>query len=212
MADNTIHINSTLRVMQSMAHSQAAKTAAMSFGSILQQAAQKDELARYKDSVIEQILLMDIDPTRVRDDLFIDISDAGWEAMRADSSYEKWVLDTVRSALRSPDPFASVSGGSVTHFRFGATREEFRAGSGSKGSADIGSLTGTGKKKSYWEERAERIEKERELTAKISDAKARAHAANEMKRIRGEQTPGTDESAAAAEIMTLLIESYMQSM
>lgn len=201
-------------MLQKMTQGAVNAPGSPSFSSFMQRAQEDDAsgLEAYRSSVESRIGLMQIDTSHVRDDMFIDISDEGLRAMQADPAYEEWVLGTIRSALSTPDPFASISGGSAIHFQFGATREEFRANAGRKGSGDIGDLTGTGKKKSYWEERAEREEANRELDAKITDARMRARAANEVKRIRGEATPGTENAAAASEIITILLASYMQGM
>lgn len=210
MGANTIYVNTMQRTMQSMLRSATPMSGGMSFQSFLRGAAE-DNLSAYKASIEDRITSMHIDSSRVRDDMFIDISDEGYRAMQQDPSYEAWVLDTIQTTLASPDPFASVAGGSAIHFQFGATKAEFHGDAGRKGSGDLGDLLGT-KKKGYWEERAERREADRELNDKIADARARARAANEMKRIRGEATTGTDDAAAASEIIQLLLASYMQTM
>ncbi len=60
------------------------------------------------------------------------ISNAGWEKMKNDPSYESWVLDKVQSNLSEPDPWASLGSSSFATYRFGAEREEYREDSWGK--------------------------------------------------------------------------------
>lgn len=212
--DNTIHVSSMQRITQAMVRQMTSAAGTGSFAQALQRQASAQsaaDLERYRNAIETRISAMHIDTTRIQDDLYIDISAEGWQRMQTDPAYEAWVLDVIQEALATPDPFASVSNGRVTHLRFGAAPEEFRGDSAQKGSGDLGEFTGMSKKKSYWEERQERIDRDRELNEKIADARARARAVREIKRIRGEATTGTDDAAAAADILTILLASYMQS-
>ncbi len=87
----------------------------------------------YKAYITEQISEIPFDETRPNDEEFIQISDAGWEAMKEDPSYETWVLDKIRSTRSTSDGYYSLGGsGSYTMESFGASREDYRVQSWSK--------------------------------------------------------------------------------
>ena len=88
----------------------------------------------------------------------IQISDAGFEAMKNDPEYEAWVLDELRQNFLFQNPWVSVCGGTCSIHSFGATKEEYRGSSwnagymGGQGAALFDAKAG----KSFWEQRAER--------------------------------------------------------
>lgn len=211
MIDNTIHISSMLRTFRAALGHVMETASGGSFEAVLGKAA-ADQLAGYKAAFEQKINQLPMDPSHTQDDVFIDISEEGWEAMQKDPSYEAWVLDTIRAQLSFKDPFASISGGCVVHLKFGASPEQYRGDSWRKGSTDLGEFMGTDKKKSYWEERKERADREREINDKIAEARANARAAAQRARARGEDTSLPDDASAAPEILAILLASYMQGL
>ena len=94
--------------------------------------------------------------SRHRDDVTIVISDAGFSAMKNDSAYEAWVLDSVREELNFPDYLCGYPGtnGRFEVIQFGATREDFRGQSWSKPKNNSLSRP---QEESYWELRIKRL-------------------------------------------------------
>lgn len=202
MGENTIYISAVTRACSAMMQRNfPAESGTGEFGRVLGETA---GLESYKESVRSRISLITFDPSRVQDDVTIDISDEGYAAMQSDPEYETWVLDTIRQNLTWHDPYASVSGGNSIHMRFGVTRDAYRADAWRKGSGTLADLTGN-KKKSYWEERTERQEKEREINARIAEMKARAKQAA----LAVGAPPETSDSEAASEILNLLLLEFM---
>lgn len=80
-------------------------------------------LDQYKKYIQDIISRMSVHPTQSGRTWLFDISDEGYEAMKNDPEYEKYILDTIRSTLSSFDSSRS-KGMSVYHF--GATKEEQR--------------------------------------------------------------------------------------
>ena len=82
-------------------------------------------MEEYKAYIAERLQQLPMDSSR-SDGLFsVVISDAGWERMKSDSTYEQWVLNTMQSNLATPDPWAQLGSSSYGIYRFGATQEEY---------------------------------------------------------------------------------------
>ena len=90
-------------------------------------------MSQYKAYITEKISNISFDETRPNDEEFIQITDAGWEAMKNDAGYESWVLDKIRQTRSTSDGYYRLGGsGSYTMESFGATREDYRVQSWSK--------------------------------------------------------------------------------
>ena len=84
-------------------------------------------MEEYKQYISDQISKFRIDPSRSGDQYSINISNAGFEAMKNDSEYENWVLDYIRRdmAVAAPGWYTAMGGPSAyCILNFGATKEE----------------------------------------------------------------------------------------
>lgn len=87
------------------------------------ESAQPMSMEAYKLSIYEKISRMPFNPCRNRGDIFMDISEEAFAAMKNDPSYEKWVLDTIQKEFSAAVPFGSNT---VTVLSFGAKKEDFK--------------------------------------------------------------------------------------
>ena len=83
-------------------------------------------LEEYKQYIYDKIIRMPVNPTQIQDAVSIMISDKGFEAMKADPEYEKWVLDTIRRDFSAYYPWGTVGESTYRSHYFGATKEEYR--------------------------------------------------------------------------------------
>lgn len=135
-------------------------------GAVQDQLAQKEQNAvqsmsmnQYKAYIYQQISDLPTSATQKWDAVSVNISDEGFAAMKADPTYEKWVLDTLRRDFAFTNPWSAYAGGSYRVHYFGATKEEYRGESFQMGFRNGGKHTDSAKKnkqKSFWEKRAER--------------------------------------------------------
>ncbi len=86
-------------------------------------------LEEYKQYLYKQISQIPIHPTRSQESRSITITDAGFQALKNDPSYEAWVLNDIKTSWAQPDQWAASCGGSFSTLRYGAIREERRASS-----------------------------------------------------------------------------------
>ena len=112
-------ISSAVPQWQKAGGSSAADTSASSYQDILkllQQAnagaaeegkvsAKDMSMSQYKAYITEKISNISFDETRPNDEEFIQITDAGWEAMKNDAGYESWVLDKIRQTRSTSDGY-----------------------------------------------------------------------------------------------------------
>ena len=122
--------------------------------------------------------------TRHRDDVTIVISDAGYEAMQNDPSYEAWVLNGVRKELAVPDYLCGYPGtyGRREVIQFGATREDYRGQSSAIRKNDSPHV----EEETYWERRLKRLKarlkaeqelfEHEQILQKVSDETAQVEA------------------------------------
>lgn len=106
-------------------------------------------MEEYKQYISDKISRIPIHPSQTGWQWHIDITEAGFEAMKNDPAYERYVLDAVRSNFSFQDPFGSRTY-SILHF--GATKEESH---GEIMSYDSPAIPRS-KEKSFWERRMER--------------------------------------------------------
>ncbi len=90
-------------------------------------------LEEYKQYIHEKISQIPVSPSQMDSSFSVHISDAGFEAMKADPEYEKWVLDTLKCSFGFQNPWAGICGGSFVVHRFGATKEEYSGQSWNSG-------------------------------------------------------------------------------
>lgn len=83
-------------------------------------------MEEYKQYIYDKISNLPMHPSNMQDSISIHISEAGFEAMKNDSEYEKWVLDSVETNFMFNDSWSSICGGKYAVLYFGATKEESR--------------------------------------------------------------------------------------
>ncbi len=181
MAGNDFFVNSMTRAYSGFLQSQLAGTktkGAVGFmdtvgtlyetGEVGAFSAEDMTLEEYKQYIYQKISQIPMHPSQAMSSISIHITDKGFEAMKKDPSYEKWVLDTLKASFSFYDPWASTCGGSFTVHRFGETKEEYRGDSwrmgfqGGKG----GSIFDEESEESFWEKRAKRHKKYMEMLNK----------------------------------------------
>lgn len=115
-------------------------------------------MEQYKQYIHDKISQIPMHPSRMQESISVNISEAGFEAMRNDPEYEAWVLSDLRTGWAQPDRWAGVCGGAYSTIYYGATKEECRAQMWSAGyqNGNGKSLFDSRAKDSFWERRAER--------------------------------------------------------
>ncbi len=114
-------------------------------------------MEEYKQYIHDKISQIPMHPSRMQESISINISEAGFEAMKNDPEYETWVLNDLRTGWAQPDRWAGVCGGAYSAIYYGATKEECHAEMWSAGYQNgSGKSLFDGKAKdSFWERRAE---------------------------------------------------------
>ena len=118
-------------------------------------------MEEYKQYISDRISSFRIYPTRSRYQYSINISDAGFEAMKNDPEYEDWVLDYIRRdmAVAAPGWYTAMGGpAAYCVLNFGATREE-RTGmmiSAGYNNGQGKSIFDSHSDNSFWSNRADR--------------------------------------------------------
>lgn len=171
MANNSFLVNDMVRAYYGVLETQKAGRPAMAGMDFKDMVAAMDKkggvasfsrenmpLEEYKQYIYQKISQIPIHPSQHMMSAAVHITDAGFEAMRKDEEYEKWVLDVLRRDFGMSDPWAAVRGESFSIHRFGATREEYRADKwytgfrGGKGR----SIYEKEAEESFWEKRRKR--------------------------------------------------------
>ncbi|MCH5251689.1 MAG: hypothetical protein J1F22_01835 [Lachnospiraceae bacterium] len=131
-------------------------------------------LEQYKQYIHDKISQIPLHPSQMQNSISIHISDEGFEAMKNDPEYEKWVLDTLKANFSFHDPWANMCGGSYSIHYFGATKEEYHGHGWYKGyqNGKGESLFDKKAEDSFWERRARRKKLLKALQEK-SDARKR---------------------------------------
>lgn len=83
-------------------------------------------MEEYKQYIYDKIVKMPVDHSQVQDAVSINISDAGFAAMKADPEYEKWVLDTIRRDLSAYYPWGTMGESTYRSHYFGAKKEDYK--------------------------------------------------------------------------------------
>lgn len=113
-------------------------------------------MEEYKQYIYDEISEMYVHPSQVNNTVCIHITDAGFEAMKNDPEYEKWVLGIIRDNFSFNNPWGSVYGASYSVAYFGATKEEYRGYSWSKSCQNSKSRYDKCAVNSFWERRKKR--------------------------------------------------------
>ncbi len=122
-------------------------------------------MEEYKQYIYDKICSMPMHPSRMQDNFSIQISDAGFEAMKNNPEYEAWVLQDIRTGFQRENVLAGVCGGSFCISYYGAAKEECHAQMWSKGyrNGKGESLYKLKSEKSFWEKRREKRRKLKKL-------------------------------------------------
>ena len=192
--NNTMYINSMTRFCNNLIKAYGIKdnrTDAVSFGDKL---AEKDAengkvtgtantgmistknmtMEQYRQYIYDKISDLPMHPSNMQDSISVQISDAGFEAMKNDPEYEQWALKSLKTNFQFPDPWSDICGGKFCIFYFGATKEECRGESWR-----MGYRHGNGKalfdkkaKDSFWERRRKRRKEMLKLLDELEEKKA----------------------------------------
>lgn len=113
-------------------------------------------MEEYKQYIHDKISRIPLHPSRMQESISINISEAGFEAMKNDPEYEAWVLNDLRTGWAQPDRWAGVCGGAYSTIYYGATKEACRAQMWSAGyqNGSGKSLFDSKAKDCFWERRA----------------------------------------------------------
>ena len=114
-------------------------------------------MEEYKQYLHDQISRIPRHPSRALESISIQITEAGFEAMKHDPEYEAWVLDDLKTGWAQPDPWAGICGGAYAVIHYGATKEECNACSWFPGyqNGNGENLFREKSKNSFWERRTE---------------------------------------------------------
>lgn len=129
-------------------------------------------LEEYKQYIHEKISQIPVSPSQMDSSFSVHISDAGFEAMRADPEYEKWVLDRLKYDFGFNNPWAGICGGSYVVHNFGASKEEYSGQSWHAGyqNGKGESLFNQKAEDSFWERRMQRS---KELMEQLEELQAK---------------------------------------
>lgn len=83
-------------------------------------------MEEYKAYIYDEISKLPVSASQMSTSFSIHISEKGFEAMKNDPDYEKWVLNKLKDDFAVNDPWSSRCGGSYTVHYFGATKEEYQ--------------------------------------------------------------------------------------
>lgn len=131
-------------------------------------------MEEYKQYIYHEISSLPMHPSRMQDNISVQISEKGFEAMKNDPEYEKWVLDWLGKDFMTNDPWASLCGGSYSVHYVGATKEEYR-GEGWYPGYNNGrgkSLYNEKSQNSFWERRAEQSKRLQERNEELAKQRA----------------------------------------
>lgn len=119
--------------------------------------AQDMTMEEYKSYIYDKISQLPMNSSRMQDSISINISESGFEAMKKDPEYEKWVLDYLEKDFMAYNPWSSGCGGAYCVKYIGASPEEYRGESwyaGYKNGNGKG-LYNEKSENSFWERRVE---------------------------------------------------------
>ncbi len=82
-------------------------------------------LAEYKEYISARLAALPRHETKKNDIVIVDITDAGFEAMKNNPDYEEWVIGTTAQDLSTNNPLSSLTGGRYCIHRFGDDKEDY---------------------------------------------------------------------------------------
>lgn len=131
-------------------------------------------LEEYKEYIYDKIANIPINPSQMSSSFSVHISEEGFQAMKEDPEYEKWVLDTLKYDFGFDDPWAGIAGGRYVVHRFGAAKEEYSGQSWYAGyqNGKGGSLFNQKAEDSFWERRVERRKQLQEQFEELQQKRA----------------------------------------
>lgn len=165
MGNDTIHVNSMTKMFYNMSCCYGAKAAGASAFSekLAQKMTEKMTMEEYKQYIHDKISRIPLNPSQSGWQWNIEITEAGFEAMKNDPEYEARVLKAIRANFSFTDHYHSTNY-SVLHF--GAADEE------SYGQSFGGGSPFMEKEEGFWDRRAKRREKLQEQYQEMLDQKA----------------------------------------
>lgn len=83
-------------------------------------------MEEYKQYIHDKIFQIPLNPSRMQDNISVQISEAGFEAMKNDPEYEKWVLNHLEKEFMAYNPWSAICGGSYCVLHFGASPQQYR--------------------------------------------------------------------------------------
>ena len=113
-------------------------------------------MEEYKQYIYDEISGMYVHPSQSCNTVSIHITDAGFEAMKNDPEYEKWVLDTIRGNFSFYNAWGPLYGGTYSVEYFGAAKEDYRGYSWSKNAQNSRKAYKSRSEDSFWERRRKR--------------------------------------------------------
>lgn len=133
-------------------------------------------MEEYKQYVYDKISQLPMNPSRMQDSISIHISEAGFEAMKNDPEYEKWVLDGLEKDFMTYNPWTSTCGGCYCVHYFGASPEEYHGESWYAGyqNGKGASLYNEKSSDSFWERKVEREKRLKERYEELQEKKVLA--------------------------------------
>lgn len=147
-------------------------------------------MEEYKQYIYDKISQLTINPSRMQDTISINISEAGFEAMKNDPEYEEWVLNYLQEDFNCYNPWTSACGGCYCVKYIGATKEEYHGESWYAGYQN-----GTGKslydeksQDSFWERRAERKQRLEEQYEELQEVAIYAEKAGNKNEVSDSDT------------------------
>ncbi len=131
-------------------------------------------MEEYKQYIHDMIFSFPMSATKEMESIHIYISEEGFEAMREDPEYEKWVLNDLRTLFLQTDSWVSFHGGATSVIYYGATKEECRYESWYSGNQNKnkGNPLNGKNKDGYWDRRIEQKKKIAEEYKAFQEKKA----------------------------------------
>lgn len=132
-------------------------------------------LEEYKDYIHEKISEMPFCADAMNDSYSIDITDDGFNAMKNDPEYEKWVLNEMKTIFETPYPSwaRTIRKNRYCVIHFGATKEECYGMSwgNSYQNGNGGKVWEAQSKGSFWTKRAEQRKIQNKIYKKAAERK-----------------------------------------
>lgn len=128
-------------------------------------------LEAYKQYIQDKISALPMSASSRMQSISVQITDAGFEAMKNDPEYETWVLDTLARDFQFENPWTSVCGGGFAIHHFGASKEQYYGESwypgymGGQGAAMFEDKSKGG----FWERRMESHKEFMELQQEVAE-------------------------------------------